>query len=176
LHEDKKPDSFIFQDCDGMVANGGWTDGLVHDVIVQKLVVHRDDRGMLTELFRNDETAVEPAMGYLSMTRPGEVRGPHEHREQTDVFVFANNFIIYLWDPRKGSHSQGIRQKIITSDENLLQVVVPPGVVHAYQATHPDVNGLCLNFPDQLYRGPGKKQPVDEIRHENDQDTPYVLW
>jgi dTDP-4-dehydrorhamnose 3,5-epimerase len=31
-----------------------------------------------------------------------------------------------------------------------------------------------LNFPDRLYAGWGKKEPVDEIRHE-DQESEFKL-
>ena len=40
-----------------------------------------DDRGWLIELFRNDclENNNFPIMGYISQTKPGVSRCPHEH-------------------------------------------------------------------------------------------------
>ena len=57
-------------------------------VEVVALRYFNDARGWLTEVYRNDELGVRPVMAYVSMTHPGVARGPHEHREQADVFVF----------------------------------------------------------------------------------------
>jgi len=32
-----------------------------------------------------------------------------------------------------------------------------------------------VNLPDKLYAGEQRKQEVDEIRHEDKQDTPFSL-
>jgi dTDP-4-dehydrorhamnose 3,5-epimerase len=32
-----------------------------------------------------------------------------------------------------------------------------------------------INLPNQLYAGQGKQEPVDEIRHEDDRDSPYQI-
>jgi dTDP-4-dehydrorhamnose 3,5-epimerase len=34
---------------------------------------------------------------------------------------------------------------------------------------------VVFNCPNRLYKGPGRKGPVDEIRHENAEDTPFHL-
>jgi dTDP-4-dehydrorhamnose 3,5-epimerase len=38
-----------------------------------------------------------------------------------------------------------------------------------------DVPGWVFNGPNRLYAGHGKKEPVDEIRHEQSADSPYKL-
>jgi dTDP-4-dehydrorhamnose 3,5-epimerase len=53
-------------------------------------------------------------------------------------------------------------------------VVVPPGVVHGYRSLGPEP-GLVLNCPNRLFMGEGKREPVDEIRHEADPTNPFVL-
>jgi dTDP-4-dehydrorhamnose 3,5-epimerase len=35
--------------------------------------------------------------------------------------------------------------------------------------------GIVFNCPNRLYKGPGYKDPVDEIRHEDDKNSPFVL-
>jgi dTDP-4-dehydrorhamnose 3,5-epimerase-like enzyme len=81
--------------------------GKIHDVVVKDLVKHIDDRGWLTEIFREDEMEKQflPVMAYISMTKPNVARGPHEHADQADDFGFLgpSNFKIYLWDNRKSS-------------------------------------------------------------------------
>jgi dTDP-4-dehydrorhamnose 3,5-epimerase len=51
---------------------------------------------------------------------------------------------------------------------------VPPGVVYAYKNVSSEP-GLVFNCPNRLYKGPGRKEPVDEIRHEEEAGSVYVL-
>ena len=152
--------------------------GTIHDVVVRPLKRFADARGWLTELFRQDEMDPVhfPAMGYVSMTLPGVTRGPHEHVEQTDLFAFVgpSSFRVVLWDGRPASASYGIRQEVIAGADQPATVLVPPGVVHAYRNVGSEP-GLVFNVPNRLYAGAGKKQPVDEIRHEDRTDRLYEI-
>ena len=150
--------------------------GHIHDVIVKSIRKYIDERGWLAECFRHDEIdpIYHPVMSYISMTLPGIARGPHEHREQTDYFCFLgpSNFKIMLWDNRENSPTKGIQQVIFAGAESPQYVIIPPGVVHAYK--HIGVHeGFVINFPNTLYCGEGKKQEVDEIRHEQVPNCSY---
>jgi dTDP-4-dehydrorhamnose 3,5-epimerase len=153
-------------------------EGPIAGVLIRPLQRLRDARGWLVELYRIDELAEEhqPAMAYISQTMPGVVRGPHEHRDQSDVFAFVGpgDFKLYLWDTRPDSATAGHRQVFVAGESQLAQVVVPPGVVHAYQNISP-VPGLVFNSPNRLYAGRGRQAPVDEIRHETLPDSPFLL-
>jgi len=143
-----------------------WKEGNIPDVVIAKLGVFEDDRGWLSEIFRSDETNkdVMPVMSYLSCTKPGVIRGPHEHIHQTDTFVFiAGKWMVRLWDARKDSKTFGTKKTVDV--EFPVKVVVPPGVVHSY-ANISSKGGLVLNFPNKLYRGKNKAESPDEIRHE----------
>ncbi len=140
---------------------------------VRELSLYRDPRGWLGEIIREDEAKFKPLMTYLSMTKPGFVRGPHEHSEQTDYFCLIGRFRLYFWDNRKTSSSYKQKETVDTSDVPMI-AVVPPGIVHAYKNTG-DSNGFVINLPNRLYKGRGKAEPVDEIRYENDPDTPYRI-
>ncbi|HSB31719.1 MAG TPA: dTDP-4-dehydrorhamnose 3,5-epimerase family protein [Candidatus Sulfobium mesophilum] len=142
-------------------------------VVIKELNVFTDERGWLTELFRNDETDFRPVMSYVSLTKPGISRGPHEHMDQSDFFCFLGNFRLYLWDNRKGSVSFG-EKFVLDTGGKPVTAIVPPGVVHAYKNMGP-AEGLVLNLPDRLFRGQGKKDPVDEVRYENDPDSPFRI-
>ena len=138
----------------------------IKGVIIRKLNRYTDSRGWLTELFREDDlpSGFSPVMGYVSMTHPGIVRGPHEHVRQTDGFAFlSGSYKISLWDNRPGKDRT--RVDILAGEENPLFLVVPEGVVHAYQNIG-ESDAIVLNFPNQLYAGWGKQDIVDEIRHE----------
>jgi dTDP-4-dehydrorhamnose 3,5-epimerase len=145
----------------------------VEGVFTKKLAVYDDARGWLTEIFRNDETGFRPAMSYISMTKPGVARGPHEHLYQSDYFCFFGNFRLYLWDNRKESPTYG--EKMILDTGGTPHVaIVPPGVVHAYKNVG-SADALVVNLPDRLFKGEKKASPVDEIRHEDDPGSPFIL-
>jgi dTDP-4-dehydrorhamnose 3,5-epimerase len=145
----------------------------VEGVFTKKLTVYDDSRGWLTEIFRNDETGFRPAMSYISMTKPGVARGPHEHLHQSDYFCFFGNFRLYLWDNRKESPTYG--EKMILDTEGAPHVaIVPPRVVHAYKNVG-SADALVVNLPDRLFKGEKKAFPVDEVRHEDDPGSPFTL-
>ncbi len=135
-------------------------------VVIKPLGKYKDSRGWLIELFREDElpNGFMPVMGYISLTHPGIARGPHEHRDQTDGFAFLSGaFEVTLWENRSGY--EPCKVVVQAGENNPLFLVVPPGVVHAYKNVGSD-DATVLNFPDRLYAGKGKAEPVDEIRHE----------
>ena len=153
-------------------------DGVIEGVVIGPLKRFDDDRGWLIELFRRDEldSGVYPAMAYLSQTLAGVARGPHEHRHQTDLFAFVGpgDFKLYLWDIRPDSPTLDHRLTLVAGESNPQSVIVPPGVVHAYKNIS-QVPGLVLNSPNRLYAGQGRQEPVDEIRHEDVSDGPFLL-
>lgn len=152
--------------------------GEIKDVVVRELRKFADDRGWLSELFRHDELAGEflPAMAYISSTKPGGTRGPHEHDDQADLFCFLgpSNFKLRLWDNRPGSPTFKRVLTLVAGEDDPKSVLVPKGVVHAYQNIGAK-EGIVINCPNRLYMGVGRRDPVDEIRHENDADTPYRM-
>jgi dTDP-4-dehydrorhamnose 3,5-epimerase len=147
-----------------------FVDGEIDQVVMRSLRVHKDSRGWLVELFRQDELPENllPAMTYVSQTLPGVTRGPHEHVDQTDGFAFLgpSDFKLFMWDTRSDSPTGGKRKVILVGESNPVAIWIPPGVVHAYRNVG-TVPGLVFNSPNRLYAGHGKKDPVDEIRHED---------
>ena len=143
----------------------------IDGVILKPLDPHTDQRGWLLECWRSDETEHCPAMAYVSLTKPGVSRGPHEHLYQADYFVFlTGQWCVRLWDNRDVEALDCYAFHI----DGPSSLVVPPGVVHAYTNVGP-TDGLVLNLPDQLYRGEGRLGHLDEIRHEDDATSPFNL-
>jgi dTDP-4-dehydrorhamnose 3,5-epimerase len=149
----------------------GFREGKIDGVHIQKLIVHKDERGTLTQTFRLDSLpeGLHPVMSYISYTKPGVSRGPHEHREQTDIFTFIGpgNFELYLYDNREESKTYLNKKVIIAGKDNPMLIIVPPGVVHGYRNISENELGMVVNYPDRLYRGWGGTEEVDEIRHED---------
>ena len=140
---------------------------------ITELTVYDDQRGWLAEIIRDDETAFRPVMSYLSMTRPGLLRGPHEHTDQTDYFCFIGHFRLYVWDNRKDSPTY-LENKVIDTNGIPTVAIVSAGIVHAYKNIGSS-DGLVINMPDRLFMGEGKAEPVDEIRHEDDPSSPFRI-
>ena len=152
--------------------------GDISGVLIKPLSIVEDSRGWLTELFRIDEWAAEfhPSMAYISATFPGVVRGPHEHIDQADLFCFLgpSNFKLRMWDNRADSETFGNVNTVIVGEINPVVVLVPKGIVHAYKNIG-DVDGVVINCPNRLYRGEGRRQSVDEVRHEDDSRTRFRM-
>ncbi|MCW5941201.1 MAG: dTDP-4-dehydrorhamnose 3,5-epimerase family protein [Fimbriimonadaceae bacterium] len=148
---------------------------VIPGVLVRSLKRFSDARGWLMELFREDELpdGFRPAMGYLSVTKPGVARGPHEHVDQTDGFAFlSGSYRLYLWENRPDRAPAKLELEV--GEANPVLVLVPPGVVHAYKNVG-DAEAFVLNVPNRLYAGRNRAEPVDEIRHEADPASPFRL-
>jgi len=152
--------------------------GEIDGVVIRHLSRFLDSRGWLCELFRKDELEGQafPQMAYCSLTYPGIVRGPHAHREQTDLFCFLGpgNFEIRLWDNRMESATYGLFMQFYAGQDAPRFVLVPPGVVHGYRVIG-NRPGLVFNAPDKLYAGWNRKEPVDEIRYEEEEGSPFTF-
>jgi dTDP-4-dehydrorhamnose 3,5-epimerase len=152
--------------------------GKIEGVLVKNLVKFIDERGWLAETFRCDELEEQyfPVMGYISMTNVDVARGPHEHVDQSDNFAFIgpSNFKLYLWDNRKNSPTYMVRQILFAGEDAPKSVIIPPGVVHAYKNIG-GKHGMVVNSPNRLFAGKGKKDPVDEVRHESDPNSIFTL-
>jgi dTDP-4-dehydrorhamnose 3,5-epimerase len=147
----------------------------INDVILTKLNRFDDGRGWLMELFRDDqiEAQFHPQMSYISSTKAGGIRGPHEHLDQADFFCFIfGSFRIHLWDNRPKSPTFGAKMMLEAGELNRFSVLIPAGVVHAYQNIGL-TDGLVLNFPNRLYKGVERLEEVDEIRHEADPNSVF---
>jgi dTDP-4-dehydrorhamnose 3,5-epimerase len=152
--------------------------GKIEGVIIRNLTKFVDDRGWLTETWRQDELDAHhlPVMGYISITNVDVARGPHEHADQHDNFAFIgpSNFKIYMWDNRKDSPTFMVRQILYAGEDAPKSVLIPPGVVHAYKNVG-GKQGMVVNSPNRLFAGVGKKEPVDEMRYEGDPHSIFKL-
>lgn len=160
------------------MAENYFVEGNIQDVVVYPLKKFTDERGWLAELFRHDELDEEfhPAMAYISMTKPGIQRGPHEHAGQADLFCFIgpSDFKLKMWDNRENSPTFRKVMTLTVGESNPQAVIVPKGIVHAYKNIGV-TQGMVINCPNRLYAGKGRKENVDEIRHENNPDTIFRL-
>lgn len=162
-----------------MKESGIFTNGKIEGVVVYPIKKFVDERGWLAEIFRNDELAEEfhPQMAYISFSEPNILRGPHEHIDQADLFCFLGpgNFKLRLWDNRKDSPTYKYVMTMFVGADNPQSVIIPKGIVHAYKNISTTEKGMVINCPNRLFMGEGKREEIDEIRHEDDPDTIFKI-
>lgn len=134
-------------------------------LIIDELVQLEDKRGWLTELWRSDDEIVSyddnPVQCYSSLTYPYVMRGPHEHRNQTDYFVTTFHEMMYEFFDMETKEFFNYK-----TDPNVItRLKVSPGVVHGYRNIGKD-NTITHNFTSSLFGGYKRQEEVDEIRHE----------
>ncbi len=89
--------------------------------------------------------------------------------------IGPGNFLLELWDNRANSPTRNNYYRIKAGRDNPALIIVPPGVVHGYTNISDHESGMVINYPNRLYRGEGKKEEVDETRHEEDRHSPFQL-
>jgi dTDP-4-dehydrorhamnose 3,5-epimerase len=152
--------------------------GRIEGVLVREIRKFVDERGWLAEIFRQDELPAEchPVMAYMAMSLPGVTRGPHAHLDQADLFAFIgpSNFKFRIWDTRREARTYGHEMTLFVGEDNPTMILVPKGLVHGYKNIG-ERPGLVINSPNRLYAGKDKREPVDEIRYEDQTDHPFLI-
>jgi len=145
-------------------------------VHIKSIISISDERGWLSEIYRKDEDNFQAAMSYASFSNYNKVRGPHEHKYQSDFFVFIGpgDFELHMWDNREKSKTYGKHIKLIAGESNKTSIFVPPGIVHGYKAISKK-GSFLINVPNKLYKGINKKEETDEIRYEQDKSSPFKI-
>ena len=110
----------------------------IEGVRVIELARHADDGGAMTELARltdgraaglGDFTLRQ--VNYSEMA-PGVIKAFHLHTRQTDVWFVppSDRMLVLLLDVRKGSRTEGVRQRLVLGNGTSRLLLIPPGVAH----------------------------------------------
>ena len=95
--------------------------------------MHRDERGWLTEIFRDEWQLADPCQWNITRTNPGVLRGLHVHHRHHDYLVVMHGRItVGLRDLRPKSPTCGASAVFEMSDEKLAALRIPPGVLHGF--------------------------------------------
>ncbi len=125
---------------------------MIDGVVVKKLKVIPDERGLLMEMMRDDDPFFQKfGQVYLSVVYPGVVKGWHYHKKQTDHFVFVKGMAkVVLYDDREGSTSRGEVNEFFMGEHNPILLVIPPGVLHGMKGIGTEAAYL-VNTPTYHY-------------------------
>jgi len=145
--------------------------GLIDGVVIRRLKVNRDPRGILVETLRTDwtdlyDSANRPfAQTYFSVTHAGVARDEdrwHLHHHQEDRFVvLSGDLVIAIADPRPDSPTRGALNLFklgeSNGDEGQYEVLVPRETLHGFVVVG-EKSATLINYPTRLYN------PADELR------------
>lgn len=160
---------------------------LIDGVKLKKLIVHRDDRGLLEETLKNGwEGFVDDefpfGQTYFSVTNPGFARDEYEWHnhpsKQVDRFVvLSGNVVVACYDWRKESATFDRLNLFllgdIQGDENQYLLLVPKNVLHS-TCNVGDVPLLYLGNPTTVYDPAEEGRiPMQEIDAMIDGQTPF---
>ena len=108
--------------------------GLPAGVQVRTLEVHRDSRGALTEIFRNEWGAgIEPVQWNCVTSSAGTLRGVHVHKRHGDYFtVVSGRASVGLRDLRSHAPTNGCKAVVRFDGEHQRAITIPHGVAHGF--------------------------------------------
>ncbi|HVL38738.1 MAG TPA: dTDP-4-dehydrorhamnose 3,5-epimerase family protein [Fimbriimonadaceae bacterium] len=130
-------------------------EGLV-GVEVLALEMHGDDRGVFTEVYR-DEWGVDPRPKQWNVVRSeaNVLRGVHVHIVHHDYLILVDGrATIGLADLRARSASAGATTTLEMSGGDLVALRIPPGVAHGFYFHEPSIHVYSVseywNLADEL--------------------------
>ena len=99
-----------------------------------ELRMHRDERGWLTEVFRDEwRTGIHPVQWNMVYSHPGTLRGFHVHLAHYDYLIVPKGrLILGLKDLRSRSPTFQLSVMLDLSAEHPETVTIPPGVGHGF--------------------------------------------
>ena len=127
----------------------------IDGVRVVELARHADDGGSMTELARLTDGCVAGLgeftvrqVNYSEMAS-GAIKAFHLHVRQTDVWYVppSDRMLVVLLDVRKGSRTEGARQRVMLGNGASRLLAIPPGVAHGVRNLG-EATGRIVYFTD----------------------------
>lgn len=106
------------------------------------LTMHPDDRGVFTEIYREEwDTGIRPLQWNVVRSAAGTLRGVHVHPVHHDYLVIVDGkATVGLRDLRQGSPTEGASATVVASGNALKALYVPPGVAHGFLFHEPSLH------------------------------------
>ncbi len=134
-------------------AQGRYVAPGIFGVVIHRLVTLSDERGSLTELYRQSWGIHPEGLVYAKLltVRPGRIRGYAMHKKQDDricILYGAAQYVLY--DDREASPTYRLVQEVNIDEHGRAMLIIPAGVWHAVRNVgHTDL--IMVNLPNQLY-------------------------
>jgi len=142
---------------------------LPHGVQLTPLDIHRDERGWLAEIFRDEWGAgMMPCQWNATMSQANVLRGMHVHCTHHDYLVVLQGRIsVGLYDVRTRSQTYRTSSLFELSGEQQTAMRLPTGVIHGFYCHQPT---LYVYGVDAYY------DPDDEIGCRWCDPTLGIAW
>jgi dTDP-4-dehydrorhamnose 3,5-epimerase-like enzyme len=121
---------------------------------VQSVKTHRDARGALFEPLTDAELQSQKNV-HVVLTQPGEVRGNHVHSTAVETTTVVGPCLVRLKE-------EGTIRDIGVAAGEILRLVIPPGVVHAFRNTG-DAAMVLVSFSTNLHDPAGADTQREQI-------------
>ena len=107
---------------------------LPQGVSLSPLAMNRDERGWLTEIYRDEWVDDEkPCQWNVNFSQPNVLRGVHGHYRHWDYLVALRGRISAgFYDARRRAPTHGVSALIEIGGERLMVLRIPPGVLHGF--------------------------------------------
>lgn len=107
---------------------------LPEGVRIVPLTPHADERGVFTEIFRDEwEAGMRPVQWNAVRSEAGVLRGVHAHPRHDDYLTLpVGRATIGLCDLRPGSPTDGLATCVTLSEREPAGIVIPHGVAHGF--------------------------------------------
>lgn len=155
-------------------------------VRIAYLDVHRDERGVFREIFREDLLEVHFVQGNHSTSVAGVLRGLHYHRKQADAWYVISGTAQAIVADLRSPESRPAVDAIDLDGSEPKVLFIPPGVAHGFLAvTDLDLiywvtelydasDEFGIAWDDPTLNVPWKRR--DPILSERDQSNPNLEW
>jgi dTDP-4-dehydrorhamnose 3,5-epimerase len=126
---------------------------LLHGVRLTPLRMHRDERGWVSEVFRDEwDPNRSPCQWNVGYSEPNSLRGVHLHLKHQDYFtVVKGRVTIGLFDVRPNSPTYRQSALLEVTEQQLTAITLPTGVLHGVYSHDASMHVYGLD----LYYDPG---------------------
>ena len=122
------------------------------DLLIIKRPTHRDNRGLLKELFEQKKFKKKFIFDYFSVSKKNVIRGLHLQFKKPQaklISVISGKIFDVVLDCRKNSKTFGKYFSIILSDKNNKSLLIPAGFAHGFYTF---TNNTILHYKCSKYR------------------------
>jgi dTDP-4-dehydrorhamnose 3,5-epimerase len=142
---------------------------LPEGVAVHPLEPHSDERGVFTELFRDEwGLAVSPVQWNAVRSNGNVLRGVHAHWRHADYLtIVGGRATIGLHDLREGSPTEGLGAAVEMSAAAPSALTIPVGVAHGFYFHEPSLHVYAVSH---------SWDPTDELGCRWDDPSLDIGW
>ena len=142
---------------------------LPHRVRLTPLKMHYDERGWVSEIFRDEWGVTGPLCQWnVGFSQPNSLRGLHLHLKHEDYFTTVKgDAVIGLCDVRPKSPTYRKSALIELTDRQLAALTVPRGVLHAVYSPDASVH---------VYGADCYYDPSDDLACRWDDPALGIAW